>query len=125
MSLERAIEQFKKQPEPKLVPQNDVERKFLRVVKDESAFIKSIIKRSAPKENPDNYIPEILEMDMETFLDVYPDWLRWRALDKRYPPTVIRQQPRALLDAFIYLDSLLEKYSSEFYMQLRKKRGEK
>jgi len=68
-----------------------------------------VIARSAPKEKPDYTLPEVLDIDIETFAKAYPDWLRWVALDRRYPPSVIRQQPRWLLDAFIYLDMILEK----------------
>lgn len=101
-------------------PKNDLERQFLRLLKDESLLIKRVLYRNAPTKTPDYTIPELLEIDLETFIEVYPDWLRWVALDRRYPPTVIRKQPRILLDAFIYLDMLLGKMEGEFYEQLRK-----
>jgi len=90
------------------------------LARDESFLIKKVLFKNAPKKDPDFSLPDFLDISLEEFVDVYPDWLRWVALDRRYPPTVIRQQPRDLLDKFIYLDSLLEKMTGDFYERQRK-----
>ena len=95
------------------------------LARDESYLIKQVLFRSAPKKNPDYSLPEFLDISLDEFADAYPDWLRWLALDRRYPPTVIRQQPRKLLDTFIYLDMLVEKMSGDFYEKLRKENEKK
>ena len=82
--------------------------------------MKHVLLRSAPKKDPDYSLPEYLDISLDEFIEYYPDWLQWVALDRRYPPTVIRQQPRKMLDAFIYMDMLLEKMSGDFYAKMRK-----
>lgn len=88
-------------------------------MKDQSLFMKRVIHKSTPVKHPDTTLPEILDISLEEFVDYYPDWVMWRALDKRYTPTQIRQQPRRLLQVFIYFEMMLEKMSEEIREQDR------
>lgn len=62
-------------------------------------------------------LPEVLDISLDEFVEAYPDWVLWRAFDKRYPPSVIRQQPRWLLKSFMYLEYMLDKMLAEKHEQ--------
>jgi hypothetical protein len=57
--------------------------------------------------NNDNALPAIIHLN---FPDIaYLTWVRWRALEKRFMPSVIKQEPEGLLDDVLQLDALYER----------------
>lgn len=103
---------------PRIPPGKSPE--MIRLMKEESFLIKQVLMKSAPKDNPDYSLPEILDITIDEFIDVYPDWQLWQATEKKFLLTELRKQPRDKMEKIIYLDSLLEKLSGEFYDRKRK-----
>jgi len=65
--------------------------------------------RSAPSKDGDTFIPPLLEISEDDFLDVYPTWVQWRATGRRFLPTELRKQPSGVLDQLLYIDSIFDK----------------
>jgi hypothetical protein len=64
---------------------------------------------SLPSEEPDTYIPEILDITLEEFEIVYPVWILWRATDMKFLPSQLIREPQELTDNILYLDNIFEK----------------
>ena len=75
--------------------------------------------RSAPQENPDNSVPEIVEISYAEFMEAYPTWLQWRQTDRKFLPTELRRQPQPLFDNILYIDSLMEKIIGQYYDRMK------
>ena len=63
-----------------------------------------------PKGKTSIVLPDMVDMTLEQFNTIYPQWLRWRATDKRFLPVRggLRDQPTFLMDGLLFLDSIFE-----------------
>lgn len=55
-------------------------------------------------------IPKTVPMTLKRFRQVYPEWLRWMATERRFLPVRggMRDQPSGLMDDLLFLDGLLQ-----------------
>lgn len=55
-------------------------------------------------------LPDLVDMTIERFDLVYPEWLRWVGTGRRFLPRRggLRDQPSDLMDDFFFLDGLYE-----------------
>lgn len=77
-----------------------------------------------PKAKPDNFIPESLEMSLEDFNEIYPQWIMYRATGFLPVAGGLRDQPQRVMDGLLYIDSVFEKMCNQVQEQIVAQREE-
>jgi hypothetical protein len=77
--------------------------------------------RSLPRDEPDTFIPEVLDITIEDFEEVYPLWVLWQATGKRFLPNQLLEQPQVLTDQLLYVDSIFQKMVAQHDKRSKKK----
>lgn len=76
--------------------------------------------KSAPRIKPDTFIPPVLEISLEEFYEIYPEWLKYRITGVLPVSGGIRDQPERVMDGLLYIDSIFEKICNQVQEQISK-----
>jgi hypothetical protein len=76
-----------------------------------------------PSDESALFIPDILNISLEEFNRIFPDWVKWRATDRRFLPYAggLRDQPTRVMDGLLYLDSIFQKMLNQYFEQMKKR----
>jgi hypothetical protein len=91
--------------------------------REDTQKIYQVLLRSVPGDpsRPEYFLPDELELDYETFLDVYETWVLWRATERRFLPTELRKQPDRLMEHLLYLDHIFENMAGQVMEQYKER----
>jgi hypothetical protein len=77
----------------------------------------------APKVDEDNSLPLELEISLDEFRAVLPDWIMWVSTGRKFLPRKggLRDQPEHVMNVILYIDMLFEKIVAQVLEQIRSK----